>query len=231
MSSASEVAAYLSELQRERTPVQLSSPSGHGLNSRIQVFDPTAGLLAFEVGMDPQGASHHLVDTSEVTAVAYLGSIKLQFDLDSPVLVSGDQGAVLRCGIPERLYRFQRRQTFRVQPAGQLFPRVLLPCPDGSHQAFRVLDISIGGLALQRLPQTLALATGEVYPAAQLELDRTTQLEVALRIQHVSEWRGPEATHWHVGCAFMDLQTSVLRALQVYVDQTQKRRRLLKLDL
>jgi len=33
-----------------------------------------------------------------------------------------------------------------------------------------------------------------------------------------------------LGCAFVDLDAAVTRSLQVYVDQTQKRRRLLKLD-
>ena len=46
----------------------------------------------------------------------------------------------------------------------------------------------------------------------------------------VSPIAGDASGTQQLGCSFVDLEASVSRALQVYVDQTQKRRRLLKLD-
>lgn len=237
VTSATEIAAYLQQLQREGAGVRLSGPEGPGLSSRIVALDAEADLLGLALGADPEGISQALVAGGEITAVAYLGTIKLQFDLDAPVLVSGDQGTVLRSPWPTRLYRFQRRQSYRVQPAGSSYPRLVLPGDAAPGRALRVLDLSIGGLALA-LPADLAadlaavpaLTAGQVSPGLVLELDRGSALKVALLPHHLSPVAGDPQGLMQLGCAFVDLDATASRALQVYVDQTQKRRRLLKLD-
>ena len=233
VTSATEIAAYLQQLQREGAGVRLSGPEGPGLSSRIVALDAEADLLGLALGADPEGISQALVAGGEITAVAYLGTIKLQFDLDAPVLVSGDQGTVLRSPWPTRLYRFQRRQSYRVQPAGSSYPRLVLPGDAAPGRALRVLDLSIGGLALA-LPPDLAAApalpAGQVSSGLVLELDRISALKVALLPHHLSPVAGDPHGLMQLGCAFVDLDAAASRALQVYVDQTQKRRRLLKLD-
>jgi len=232
VATPTEIAGFLRDLQREQTRVVLSSPEGLSLVSRVGALNTGADLLGLEVDPSQEALAQALVAADEITAVAYLGAIKLQFELDSPILVNGEAGTVLRSGLPERMYRFQRRQTYRVQPASSLFPRVLLPLPAGAPagalpRALRVLDISIGGLALQLPADFSPMADGQALPGLTLELDRSTPLRVGLRAQHAGE---PDAEgKRQLGCAFLPLDAEVERALQVYVDQTQKRRRLLKL--
>jgi len=230
VTAPAEVAAYLQQLQRDGAAVMLSGPPGQGLASRITALDPAANVLGLELGADPDAISQALVAGGEITAVAYLGAIKLQFELDDAVLVSGEQGAVLRSSLPERLYRFQRRQSFRVQPAGSVYPRVVLPSTDQPGRALRVLDISIGGLALVLPADCPALPTGQVAASLVLELDRITALRIALLPHHASPIGGDAHGMLQLGCSFVDLDAAASRSLQVYVDQTQKRRRLLKLD-
>lgn len=226
VAATAEIAAYLQQLQRDGATVLLSGPPGHSLASRIGVLDPAADVLGFTFGADPDGVSQALVAGGEITGVAYLGAIKLQFDVEGAVLVSGEQGAVLRSSLPTRLYRFQRRQSFRVQPAGSLYPRVQLP----GGPALRVLDISIGGLALALPADVPPLPPDETATGLTLELDRITGLRVDLLPHHASPLEGGDDGLRQLGCAFVDLDALASRALQVYVDQTQKRRRLLKLD-
>ncbi|CAM3988182.1 flagellar brake protein [Roseateles saccharophilus] len=234
VSTITEITAYLQQLQREDAALMLSGPPGLSLPSRIVALDPAADLLGLEIGADPEGISQALVAGGEITAVAYLGTIKLQFELEASVLVSGAQGAVLRGTLPTRLYRFQRRQSYRVQPAGSLYPRVVVPGGAQPGHALRVLDISIGGLALA-LPADVdpapLLPIGHVAAGLVLELDRITALRVALLPHHASPIGGDPGGTRQLGCAFVDLDAAAGRSLQVYVDQTQKRRRLLKLDL
>ncbi|KQY86501.1 flagellar brake protein [Pelomonas sp. Root1444] len=230
VTAAAEIAAYLQQLQRDNATVLLNGPPGQSLASRIGTLDAAANVLGLEIGADPEGVSQALVASGEITAVAYLGAIKLQFELDDTVLVSGAQGAVLRSSLPERLYRFQRRQSFRVQPAGSVYPRVIVPGGDGHGQALRVLDISIGGLALALPGDAQPLATGQVATGLVLELDRITALRIALLPHHASPIGADANGLRQLGCSFVDLDAAAGRALQVYVDQTQKRRRLLKLD-
>jgi flagellar brake protein len=233
VTARAEIAAYLQQLQRENATVLLSGPPGQSLASRICALDGEAGVLGLEIGADPDGISQALVASGEITAVAYLGTIKLQFELDGAVLVSGEQGAVLRSSLPERLYRFQRRQSFRVQPSGSVYPRVVIPGGEHPGRALRVLDISIGGLA-RALPGDLVpahpLPAGQVATGLVLELDRLSALSVALLPHHTSPIAGDAHGMLQLGCSFVDLDANAGRALQVYVDQTQKRRRLLKLD-
>ncbi len=233
VTAAAEVAAYLQQLQRENAPVLLNGPPGQSLSSRITALDAAADVLGLEIGADPEGISQALVASGEITAVAYLGTIKLQFELDAAVLVSGDHGAVLRTTLPHKLYRFQRRQSFRVQPAGTIYPRVALPGNQLPGRALRVLDISIGGLALALPAEPGAappLPIGQTTTGLVLELDRITALNVALLPHHASPIAGDGQGQLQLGCAFVDLNAAASRALQVYVDQTQKRRRLLRLD-
>jgi c-di-GMP-binding flagellar brake protein YcgR len=230
VASMAEIAAYLQQLQRESAGVLLSGPQGQSLSSRIVALDANADLIGLELGTDPQGISQALVAEGEITAVAYLGAIKLQFELEAPVLVSGDQGTVLRSALPQRLYRFQRRQSFRVQPASSAYPRVVLPGGEESGQVLRVLDISIGGLALALPPDVAPLPLGQVSDDLTLELDRISALRIALLPHHVSAIAGDTGALQQMGCSFVDLDANAGRSLQVYVDQTQKRRRLLKLD-
>jgi len=233
VTSIAEIQAYLRQLQRDRAAVLLNAPPGHSLNGHVCALDADTDVLGVEIGADPAGVSQALVAGGEITAVAYLGTIKLQFELDNAVLVSGDQGAVLRSRVPTRLYRFQRRQSFRVQPASNIYPRVTLPGGNQPARTLRVLDLSIGGLALA-LPAGLAgavpLSIGQPCGGVELELDRGTALQVTLLPHHASPITGDVRGLLQLGCAFVDLDTATTRALQLYVDQTQKRRRLLKLD-
>lgn len=233
VNAAAEIAAYLQQLQRLNADVLLNGPPGRSLVARICALDSEAGVLGLEIGTDPEGISEALVAGAEITAVAYLGTIKLQFELEDAVLVSGEQGTVLRTGMPARLYRFQRRQSFRVQPAGSVYPRLVLPGGEQPGRALRVLDISVGGLALAwpgEPAPTQPLPVGQVATGLVLELDRLTALRVNLLPHHASPIAADRHGLQQLGCSFVDLDATAGRALQVYVDQTQKRRRLLKLD-
>jgi c-di-GMP-binding flagellar brake protein YcgR len=230
VTSTAEITAYLQQLQREGAGLLLAGPPGQSLPSRIVALDADADLIGLEIGADPEGVSESLVALGEITAVAYLGTIKLQFEVDAPVLVSGEQGTVLRGTLPTRLYRFQRRQSFRVQPAGSAYPRVIVPGGAEPGRALRVLDISIGGLALALPPDFTVLAPGQVAEGLVLELDRISALRITLLPHHASPMAGDAGGMLQLGCAFVDLDAHAARSLQVYVDQTQKRRRLLKLD-
>lgn len=228
--STAEITAYLQQLQREGAGLLLAGPPGQSLSSRIVALDADADLIGLEIGADPEGISQALVAQGEITAVAYLGAVKLQFEIEAPVLVSGEQGTVLRGTLPTRLYRFQRRQSFRVQPAGSAYPRVIVPGGAEHGRALRVLDISIGGLALALPPGFTALAPGRVAEGLVLELDRISALRITLLPHHASPISGDASGTLQLGCSFVELDANAGRSLQVYVDQTQKRRRLLKLD-
>jgi c-di-GMP-binding flagellar brake protein YcgR len=92
--------------------------------------------------------------------------------------------------------------------------------------ALRVLDVSIGGCALFLPDDVPPLPPGVVLNGVQMDLDVDTRIHVALRLQHVTSIN-PESRGVRLGCEMVNPGSDVTRALQRYIDQTQKRQRLL----
>lgn len=263
-----EIQSWLRELMQARTRVQLSTPDGALLHTVLLALDAPQGVLTFEGPVDP-AVTAPVLASMRVTATAYLDRIKLEFELPGLLAARDHGGEVLRAALPRHLYRFQRRQAYRVQSPGQLYPALRLNQPDGLR--IRVVNVSGGGLALQ-WPQAAGSsatanaplgAAGSATPGATpgtapgatvgvasraaptgspatlppppeagaeltgtLELEREVSFSALLRVQHVTPGEG-QAPH-QLGCAFVSLAPSAARALQVFIDQAQKRERLMK---
>ena len=95
--------------------------------------------------------------------------------------------------------------------------------------ALRVIDVSIGGCALFLPDDVPAMQPGMVMNQVQLDLDADTRVMANLRLQHVSVLNA-EARGARLGCEFVQLGADGERTLQRFIDQTQKRRRLMSLD-
>ena len=66
----------------------------------------------------------------------------------------------------------------------------------------------------------------DMDPLATMDLDADTRVTTGLRLQHVTSLN-PESGGVRLGCEMVTPSNAGLRALQLYIDQTQKRRRLL----
>ncbi|MEH0168630.1 flagellar brake protein [Roseateles microcysteis] len=223
-----EIQTLLRELQAQRTPLTLSTPTGETCKAMLVEVDARRGVIDLDSSASPEHL-RTLLASDEVQAQAFLDNIRLQFDVDGLVLVQGSAGAMLQANLPSPLFRFQRRQAYRVQPTGSAYPFAKFEHPDPAIGLLRlrVLDVSIGGLALLLPPELPPLEPGALIELARLELDRDTRLETSLRLQHVSSLQNP-AEFVQLGCAFVQLPPLSLRDLQRFIDQTQKRRRLLQ---
>lgn len=224
LESPGEILAWLRELLQAQVRLQLSTPEGASLHTVLRAVDAPHGMLSLEPPLEAS-ALHAVLDSDELVASAFLDRIKLQFELPGLLQIrAADGSSVLRAPLPAQLYRFQRRQAYRVNSASSLYPALRLADP--AQPRLRVLNLSAGGLALQ-WPTDLAVpyAQGEQIQGATLELDRDIALPVQLRVQHVVA--GPEP-HQRLGCAFVTLAPAPARALQLFIDQAQKRERLVQ---
>ncbi len=233
--------ALLRQLRDGSVPVYLSTPEGHSLGSSLWAVDGEGQRLHFSADAHwPQLPA--LVEADEVTAVAYLDSVKLQFDLDGLVLVHGHNSCTLQASLPRAVYRFQRRGAYRVRTLERHAPRALFahPALPDMHLALRVLDVSIGGCALWLPPDVPPLQPGTVVGQAVLALDGDTRFTAGLALQHVTAQGGdPRSTAagehpnghqgMRLGCEWHALGGSAERTLQRWIDQAQKRRRMLSL--
>ena len=146
------------------------------------------------------------------------------------MLVHGASASVLNCGYPREMFRFQRRGAYRVRPLLRSVPVARVRHTDiaDMHLALRVLDVSIGGCALFLPDDVPAMQVGVVLNQVQIDLDADTRFHVNLRLQHVTLLNA-DSRGVRLGCEFVRADATALRALQCFIDLTQKRGKLLSI--
>lgn len=227
LTSAIEIEDILRKMIQANTLVTLSGPGGVSYTTMLWSIDPERGTLCFSAEPDDTRLET-MLETGEVVAVAYLDSIKVQFDVDGLILVHGDRAMALNAQIPHQLFRFQRRSCFRVKPLQHSTPSATMhhPAMPDMQIELRVLDISLEGVALF-LPENIpTIPAGTEIGQCFIDLDVTTRLEVRLAIQHVSVIH-PESKGARLGCQLIGLNGISERILHRYIEETQKRRQAL----
>ena len=227
--SPAEIVALLRQLADGNVLVHLSTPEGASYTTTVWALDPARGLLCLSADAHDHKLQA-LLESEEVVAVGYLDSVKLQFDLHDLVLVHSGRDSALNVRFPRVLYRFQRRASFRVRPLSNMRPTATLrhPALPDMQLALRVIDVSIGGVALFVPDDVPAIEPGVKIAQALIELDDDTRLQVGLLVHHVTLLHH-ESRGVRLGCEMLRLAGEGERLLQRYIDHTQKRRRQLSL--
>ena len=237
IASAREILATLRQLQENNVRLHLNGGnrqngiSGHSLP--VTVWSVDTEHIGFSIDIDVGATDASLIallESNDVVAVGCVDAVKLQFEARAMVLVHGARASVLRCACPREMFRFQRRGAFRVQPLARNTP----VAKTGEALELRVLDVSIGGCALflpARPAQSVAanlppMTAGSVMRQVEVTLDDDTRFHVDLRLQHATSL-DVEAGGTRLGCEFVNADAATVRALQRFIDQTQKRSRLL----
>lgn len=229
VSQTAERATLLRRLRDANLPVILNAADGGSFTTSLWALDTVQNRLNFNADADHPHLVR-MVDADEAVAVAYLESVKLQFTLHGLLLVRGAQDCTLQTGMPHEIYRFQRRNAYRVRTAERHAPaaRFRHPAMPDMQLALRVLDVSVGGCALW-LPQDVpALQAGTHLAEVQVELDAETGFGAAITLQHVSAFTAGDRGV-RLGCAWQPLRGAAERTLQRWIDHAQRRRRLLAL--
>ena len=225
-----ECLALLRQLRDGQMPINLNGPDGSLLTTTMWALDGGSRTMSFAA---PPGtpALDRLVEANEAVAVAYMDSVKLQFELERIMLVRGAQASTLQCALPRAIYRFQRRNAYRVRVADRHTPtaRMRHPAIPEMMLALRVLDVSIGGCALWLPADHPPLQAGTRITDCAVELDLDTRFRAGLTLQHVTS-QGHADAGVRLGCEWHPLGGPAERTLQRWIDQMQKRRRLLSLD-
>ena len=230
VTSPREIQTMLKQLLDGSVLLNLNASDGSVFTSALWTIDSARGTIGFNA--DPSDpALQALLECEEVVAVGYLDSVKLQFDLHDLVLVHGNKASVLSCPAPREMFRFQRRNAFRVRPLMRAAPMARLRHPDMPEMEFslRVIDISIGGCGLFLPEDVPTMSAGVLLQDVRVELDTDTKLEVSMRLQHVTAINA-EARGVRLGFEFKRVGGDSLRALQRFIDLTQKRGKLMALS-
>lgn len=222
LTSEAEIDELLQRLLSERALVSLSNPQGQHCATLLRATDRARGIIVLDAPLDRLSLEQSQA-SGEVQAVAYLDSIKLQFEVESPMLVQHGHDAVLHARLPKVVYRFQRREAFRVRPFVTQSPCATFTTPTSPDDAIslRILDISLTGVGLWLPANMQGVEPGLQLDRCQIRLDDTTELETAVRVLHVTPLNATPAGA-RLGCEFVRLGADE-RTLQSYIHQTQKR--------
>jgi c-di-GMP-binding flagellar brake protein YcgR len=230
VSSPREIQGLLKQLLDGSVLLNLNASDGSVFTSAIWTLDSSRGTVGFNA--DPNDpAMQALLEGEEVVVVGYLDSVKLQFDVHDLVLVHGNKASVLSCPAPREMYRFQRRNAFRVRPLMRTSPVARIRHPDMPEMEFslRVMDVSIGGCGLFLPEDVPTMNAGVLLQDVRIELDTDTKLEVSMCLQHVTSINA-EARGVRLGFEFKRVGGDSLRSLQRFIDLTQKRGKLMALN-
>jgi c-di-GMP-binding flagellar brake protein YcgR len=230
VNASGEVKALLKSLLDRNITLSLSASNGAVCNATLWSMDASLHKLALTVDhLSP--AVQQVVEADEAVAVGYLDQVKLQFDLQDRMLVHSGRHAVMQAAMPHELFRFQRRSAYRVRTLERSQPTASFRHPQMPDMRLdlRVLDVSMGGCALFLPLNMPSVQPGIRLQGVVLELDGDTQFRTSLTVHHVTSIQ-PQATGVRLGCEFGTLEPTATRNLQRYIDNTQKRRRMLALD-
>jgi c-di-GMP-binding flagellar brake protein YcgR len=225
-----EVKSLLKSLMDRGVTINLNGSDGSAYSTTLWTIDGAQDKIAFTADLMAP-AVHRLVEADEAVAVGYLDQIKLQFDVADRMLVHGRQHCVLQAALPRELFRFQRRNAFRVRTLERSAPTARFRHPSIPEMVLelRVLDVSVGGCALFMPSDLPMFEPGVQINDCSIELDAGTMLRGCLVVHHVTSIQ-PESRGVRLGCELLHLDPDATRALQRYIDQTQKRRRMMSLD-
>lgn len=230
VAAPAEVLGLLRQLRDSSVPINLSPPGGGApYCTTLWALDTAAGRISFSAS-DTVAGLEELLQQGQAVAVAYLDNVKVQFDIQRLTLVRGVRASALMCPAPTALYRFQRREHFRVRTDPRHSSRGLgrHPARPELSVALRVLDVSVGGCGLLVPPEAPPIRAGSAMQQVRFELDSEARFVASLVVRHVSEIRGGGGVR--LGCQWEQIDTAGRRALQRYIEMMQRRRRLLSLS-
>ena len=217
------IAALLDDLRERRVMVTLYHDDASGFTvGRVLDVDASRGTATFEAAGD-MSTRATLANARELVAVAFADSTKVQFSL--PELQPIGEHDAFRFRLPQRVLRIQRRSAPRCQPPGERPAWCRLPVPGRPDvfESVRVLDISVGGLAVLVTPRLFELTRDQLLEPCHLDLPEVGQVGVSIRVRYLEAWPG-DAGDRRCGCEFVGLGSGARSALERYVHRLDARK-------
>jgi flagellar brake protein len=212
-----EIDALIARLCDDRVPMTVYWASdGQFAVTQILKVDAVHSEVHFDLPNQPEQQTQ-LLGAAELVCVAFIEAVKLQFTIDSPRRSSEGGYPTFVSALPERVLRLQRREYYRVRTPESLSANCLVPYSGdkAQYESVRVLDVSVGGLALLAYPRHFNPTDGAVIDRCYLDLPGVGTVTVRVRVAHVEPSKGGQSRR--CGCEFIDLSPQARMMLQRYV--------------
>lgn len=212
-----EIDALISRLCDDRVPMTVYwGRDSEFAVTQIMKVDAVLNEVHFDMPNQPQ-QQDLLLAAAELVCVAFIENIKLQFAIGAPRHSSSGGFPTFVASLPDRVLRLQRREYYRVHLPETVAATCLVPFAGdrGHYEALRVLDLSVGGLAVLAYPRHVDVSFVNVIDHCYLDLPGVGTVNVKIRIAHVDS--SPDGQTRRCGCEFIDLSPQARMMLQRYV--------------
>lgn len=193
-----------------------SADPGFGVTTLLAIQERDAALI-FDCLSD-DAAQRRLLAAPKITFVGFVEAIKVQFTVAGAASVQYEGKPAFRVPLPDNALRLQRRDAFRVRPPLARPATCRVPYgEEGKFETLRIVDISVGGLALLTYPERFELAGGRVIEQCELQLPGVGTAQVTLKVRHVDPVPRDEKAR-RCGCEFVAMAAATRMLLQRYVN-------------
>jgi c-di-GMP-binding flagellar brake protein YcgR len=222
-----EILGLLRDIANKRALLTIHFNEGaEFIVTSLLAVNPDFEEVVIDCGADRR-ANAHLLEASRLTVVTFLDHIKIQFVTGRAQETTYQGHPAFRIRVPESMLRLQRRNYYRVKvPLGRpVLCRVPRADHPGRHLDLKVLDISVGGIALLTVPETFDREVGQLVEECRVTLPEHGDFHVSLEVRN-SEMlaEGPKQNLKRLGCQFIALPGTVTGQIQRYILQIERGR-------
>ncbi len=218
-----EIAQIIAVLAKDKTTLNMSF--NHGQDQGLTVVIGVSAdkkWVYLDKSLDA-GFNQRLMESSTVSYTKTDG-VKIRWSSHEMAEAKLLDGSALKIPLPERLYRFQRREFFR-SPTPAVDPIIChIPYINPSNEQQETLDmpladISLGGIGTMASDHLSRLIEVEaVFDDCKIELPKFGKLDTRLLVRHITETvMANGSKKFRVGFQFTDLTRAEERILQQYV--------------
>lgn len=218
--SRHEIAATLRQFIDENVLVTAYYDEGPGfVVTALLAVNADFEELVFD-GAPDETSQRRLLGSKQIVFVAFLDHIKVQFVARHAEATAFDERSAFRVRMPDQILRLQRRDFFRVRPPMSKPATCLVPhaADAKQYESLRVLDLSVGGLAVLAYPEKFELPTNRVIENCFLDLPGIGSISVSINVRHVDRVAKDDKAR-RFGCEFVDMAPQARVMLQRYVNR------------
>lgn len=226
ITSRREIVFYLRQLINDGERVSFMFNEGQDSILTILLdVDEENGLIYFDWGGSEE-TNGRFLKCQRCFFVASPQGVRNQFVAGTPQEVTYEGHRAFALPLPGKYLRLQRREFFRmVLPMTRRPPcRIQLGSPEVEHE-LSVIDIGLGGVALEAQVPTLPLTIGQVIPQAVIDLNGPQVMRFDLEVRYLGQVARGIRQAAFVGCKFRRVSAGQEQELQKFITQIQREER------
>ncbi|MEI7967720.1 MAG: flagellar brake protein [Betaproteobacteria bacterium] len=221
-----EIASILRAIMAEREILIARFLGGrYSFVTALLAIEPSRGFCVIDITRDPD-LNERAASSNSVSFKSQQAGVTVQWEIEQLKLGEFQGGQAFYCPLPKSIFKFQRREFFRVQTPILKPVKCSIPLEESKVLEVHVADISVGGVCLSGVPLEMSLETGMEYDGCKITLPDLGAILVTLQVRNSAEMPSRDNhTFRRAGCMFVRLPPGADSMIQRYIIRLERERR------